>query len=62
MSIRLTFRAVASSSAGGIDLVSFDEKTTPRMGVGRLRQQLCSSKTPGFMQGDEFPPNTILGN
>jgi hypothetical protein len=62
MSIRLTLRAAASSSAEGIDLVSSDDKTTPRMGVEGLRQQPCHSNAPGFMQEDEFPPNHILGN
>jgi hypothetical protein len=62
MSIRLALQTAASSSAGDIDLASSDGKKTSRMGVGSLPQQPCPSNAPGFMQGDEFPPNLILGN
>jgi hypothetical protein len=62
MSIRLTLRAAASSSTGGSDLVGSDGKKTSSMGVGSLPQQPCPSNAPVYMQGDEFPPNHILGN
>jgi hypothetical protein len=62
MSIRPALQAAASPSDGSIDLAGPEGRTLPRVGIVRLSWQPCPLKVPVFMQGDEFPPNRVLGN
>jgi len=62
MSIRLTLKTAASLSDGSTNLLGKKGKNEAKDEQREPRSQSCPLNAAVFVQRDEFPPNSILGN